>query len=477
MTEATKSFQQPARALAALALLSLVSCASTTSSPRSTPPIAVPAQWQQGTTAAPGARLDPASLAQWWRQFNDPVLDELIASALRTSPDVRTALAKIEESRARHGVQRASLLPSLSASASSQNSRRTNRDSDVTTTSESAGASLDASWEIDLFGKTRRALDATAADLAASEENYHDAQVSLAAEVATAYVSLRSAEARFAVVQNSLLTREETVQLTKWREQAGTTSALETQQSLSTLEQARASLPSLQQSIAQTRNQLALLSGKAPGALDTLLATTAKIPAAPVTVATGIPAETLRQRPDVRAAGRAVEAAVARTSSARRDRLPSLSLSGSLGVEALRAGKLFSPESTVASLLGGLTAPIFAGGRLTQTIAIQDAVEQQALIAYESAVLAALSEVEDALVSVQRNTERLAILDRATTAAREAATLADLQYEAGAVDLLTVLDAQRTLLSLEESRVSTTADRTTAHIQLYKALGGGWTQS
>jgi len=179
----------------------------------------------------------------------------------------------------------------------------------------------------------------------------------------------------------------------------------------------------------------------------------------------------------VRAAGYAVEAAAARTSSARRERLPSLTLSGSLGVEALRAGKLFSPESTVASLLGGLTAPIFSGGSITQTIQIQSAVEKQALIAYEATVLTALSEVENALVSVQRNTERLAILDRATAAAREAATLAGLQYEAGAVDLLTVLDAQRTLLSLEESQISTAADQTTAHIQLYQALGGGWTQS
>jgi len=459
--------------LLALALLGLSACANAGVSAQVPP--ATPAQWQQGTASSAG--LDTSALAQWWHQFNDPVLDELIAHALQSSPDVRTALAKIDESRARHGVQRASLLPTLSASASGQNARSTNRNTDVSTASESAGASLDASWEIDLFGKNRQALKATAADLAQSQENYRNAQASLAAEVATAYVSLRSAEAQLAVVESNLRTREETLQLTQWLEQAGTGSALETQQSISTLEQARASLPSFKQTIAQTRNQLALLSGQAPGALDTLLATAAKVPSAPAWIATGIPAETLRQRPDVRAAGRAVEAAAARTSSAQRDRLPSLTLSGSLGVEALRAGKLFSPESTVASLLGSLTAPIFAGGRIQQTIQIQSAVEQQALIAYESTVLTALSEVENALVSVQRTTERRTILDKAAAAAREAATLAEQQYAAGQVDLLTVLDAQRTLLSLEESQVSTTADQTTAHIQLYKALGGGWTQS
>lgn len=476
MTVAKKSSLQPACRLAAVAaLLTLGSWASADSLRAEAATTAVPAQWQQGTaTAAP---RDAAALATWWRQFNDPVLDELISGALQSSPDIRTVLAKIDEARARHGVQRANLLPSLTASASGQGGRSTNRRTDVTTTSESASATLDASWEIDLFGKQRMALTATAADLAQSEENFHHAQVSLAAEVAAAYVSLRSAEAQLEVVNRSLRTQEETAQLTQWREQAGTASALETQQAVSTLEQARASLPTLELSAAQTRNQLALLSGRTPGTLDALLATTAKVPAAPAAIATGIPAETLSQRPDVRAAARAVTAAAARTSSARRDRLPTLTLSGSLGVEALRAGKLFSPEATVASLLGGLTAPIFAGGKITQTIAIQSAVEKQAVIAYESAVLTALSEVENALVSVQRSSERLAILGRAVAAAREASTLAGQKYAVGQVDLLTVLETQRTLLNLEEQQVSTTTDQTTAHIQLYKALGGGWTQS
>jgi NodT family efflux transporter outer membrane factor (OMF) lipoprotein len=474
MTLAKNLSLHHARRLGALAaLLTLGSWASADSLPPETATAAVPARWQQDASATP---RDVAALAQWWRQFNDPVLDELIAGALQTSPDIRTVIAKIDEARARHGVQRSNLLPSLTASASGQGGRSTNRHTDVTTTSESAGASLDASWEIDLFGKQRQALTATAADLAQSEENFRNVQVSLAAEVAAAYVSLRSAEAQMEVVNRSLRTREETAQLTGWREQAGTASALETQQALSTLEQARASLPSLELSVAQTRNQLALLSGRTPGALDALLATTAKIPAAPAAIATGIPAETLSQRPDVRAAARAVTAAAARTSSARRDRLPTLTLSGSVGVEALRAGKLFSPESTIASILGGLTAPIFAGGKITQTIAVQSALERQALISYESTVLTALSEVEDALISVQRNAERLAILDRAVAAAREASTLAGQQYAVGQVDLLTVLETQRTLLSLEEQQVGTTADQTTACIQLYKALGGGWSQ-
>ncbi|MCX6954087.1 MAG: efflux transporter outer membrane subunit, partial [Verrucomicrobia bacterium] len=301
------------------------------------------------------------------------------------------------------------------------------------------------------------------------------AQVSLSAEIATDYVTLRATEAKLAVVNATLGTLAENLQFAQWQEQAGSGSALDTQQALSTLEQTRASIPSLELILTQTRNQLAVLCGQAPGSLDALLAGTGRVPAAPVALSIGIPAETLGQRPDVRAAVRTVEAAAARTSAAQRARYPSLSLTGSLGVDALRAGQLFSPASSVASVLGSLSAPIFSADRISQTIQIQSAVEKQALIAYESTVLTALAEVENALVSLQRNAERLASLDKATTAARESSTLAHQRYEAGAVDFLTVLDAQRSLLALQESQVSTAADLTTAHVQLYKALGGGWT--
>lgn len=460
-------------ALATLVSILLGARASPGSAGKSAAGSAAPARWQ-GSVAV--SARDEAALTQWWHQFNDPVLTGLITQALQSSPDVRTAVAKVTESRARYGVQRASLLPSLSASVSGQGTSKEDRSTHVTTRAESYSASLDASWEIDLFGRNRKSLSATAADLAQSEENLRSAQASLAAEVATAYVSLRSAEAQLATVEASLRSREETLQLTRWREQAGTGNALDTQQSVSTLEQARAAVPSLQITIAQTRHQLALLAGQTPGALDLLLTAKANVPVATATLAAGIPAETLRQRPDVRAAARAVEAAAARTSAAQRDRFPTLSLTGSIGVDALQAGKLFSPASTVASALGNLTAPIFAAGRIQQTIKIQDALQQQALIAYESTVLTALTEVENALVSVQHNSDRLAILAQAVAAAREAATLARLQYQSGQADLLNVLETERTLLSLEQQQVTTTADRTTAHIQLYKALGGGWTQ-
>ena len=461
------------RLLAVGAMLALCSCANTGSRETIKSAVVVPAAWQQGT-ASSGA-LDTATLTRWWERFNDPALNDLIVGALRSSPDMRSALSKISEYRARRGIEQAALFPSLSASASGGGTRTRNHDTNIVTTSESYSASLDASWQVDLFGMQKLTLNAASADLARTEENYYGAQVSLAAEVATAYVNLRSAEVQLAVVQHSLGTRVETVELTQWREQAGTGNALDTQQAISTLEQARASIPALQLTIVQTRNQLALLSGCPPGALDSLLAAPRPVPAVPAELAIGIPAETLRQRPDVRAAERGVEAAFARTKAAQRQRLPTLNLSGSMGVEALKAGKLFSPESTVASVLGGLTAPIFDAGRIRATITIQSEQGKQALNAYESTVLTALSEVENTLSAVQRNAERLGILNRAAAAAREAATLAGLQYQAGQIDLLVSLVAQRTLLDLEQQEVTTAADRIIAYIQLYKAFGGGWT--
>ncbi|MES1167372.1 MAG: efflux transporter outer membrane subunit [Pseudomonadota bacterium] len=455
-------------------LLALCSCATTGSRQQDGPAVVIPPAWQHGATVA-GA-LDPAALATWWGRFNDPVLDALITGALRSSPDIRTALSKIAEFRARRGVQRAALFPSLAAEVSGGGTRTRNRATALTTTGENYGASLDASWQVDLFGQQRQLLDAASADLAQNEENYYGAQVSLAAEVASAYVTLRSAEAQLAVVRHSLGTRQETVQLTQWREQAGTGTALDSQQSLGTLEQARATIPQLELGIVQTRNQLTLLSGLTPGALDQLLAAPRDLPAAPAEMAVGIPAEMLRQRPDVRAAERGLAAAFARTTAARRQRLPSLTLTGSVGVDALKAGHLFSPDSTVASILGSLTAPIFDAGRIGQNITIQAEQEKQALNTYDTTVLTALADVENALVAVQRQGERLDLLGRATAAASEAATLSGMEFEAGQVDLLVSLDSQRTLLDLQQQAVTTTADRLSAYIQLYKALGGGWSR-
>ena len=452
----------------AAAMLTLVSCAGKGTRNWSDV-VVVPTGWQQGS-----ASPKPLNVAVWWRGFRDPVLNALIAEALKASPTVRSALKKVTEYRARRGGEAANLFPSLAATQSGRGARTKDRVADTTSTSESYKASFDVSWQVDLFGKQYQTLKAATADLEQIGENFYGAQVTLAADVATAYVALRSAEAELSVVQRSLGTRGETVQLTQWREQAGTGDALDTQRSISTLEQARASMPALQLSVVQSKNQLVLLSGRTPGSLDSRLAGSRRVPEMISRISAGVPAEALRQRPDVRAAEHVLEAAFARTQSAKRARLPSLNLNGSIGIDALKAGNIFSPEAAIASILASLATPVIDAGRIRQNIRAVSSREQQALIAYEATVLNALAEVENALAAVRRYAEQHRIVEKAAAAAREAVTLAAWQYEAGQVDLLVSLDAQRTLLTLEQQEVTTTAQSANACVQLYKALGGGW---
>jgi NodT family efflux transporter outer membrane factor (OMF) lipoprotein len=458
--------------------------------------VAVPGRWQAAAATQP---LDTAALAKWWERFRDPALNELIRMALEASSDVWTAVSKISESRARRGTERAGLFPWLTATGSAQTTRRENRTASSSGVSQQSGTSilpadvqqtqttvgdttrtqtyagsLDASWQIDLFGKQWQNVKAATADIAQATGNLYAAQVSLAAEVADAYLTLRQAEEQLAVVERSVGTRSETLQITQWREQAGQGNALDTFQMLSALENARASIPSLRETVEQTRNRLALLVGRTPGGVTAIVAKPRPIPPAPGPVNAGIPAETLRQRPDVHAAEQAVYAAVARTKSAQRERLPSLNITGALSTESLSSGRIFNPQSLAASLLGSLTIPIFKGGEITANIQIRTEQERQALLGYESTVLNALSEVENALVSARRQAERLAILVRAVDAARQAQKLSLQRYNAGEVDILTVLETERTLLTSELEQVGARASRASAHVQLYKALGGGW---
>lgn len=436
-------------------------------------PAAVPASWRN----APAGAVDNAALAEWWQQFRDPALTRLVEIALDASPDLQTAKARIDQFQAILGTQTAGLFPQLSASATAQGTETRLRNPPVTTRTETYGPALQASWQVDLFGRERQGRNAAVSDLARQVELYHGAEVTLAAQVATTYLSLRGAEAQLQALQESILAQEQTTQLARWREEAGTATELDTQQALSNLEQARAAISDLETTIEQARNQLALLCGRPPGAVDDLLVKPAGIPVAPTAIAVSIPAETLQQRPDVRGARRSAEAEGARLTAARRQRFPSLDLSGSIGLEARSAGRIFSPEIAVSNAAASLTAPIFDAGLIRQTIAVQGAVEQQALMAYQSTVLTALKEVENALIAIRRSEERSATLHRAVVAAQEASNLAAAQYQAGQANLIVVLQAQQTLLAVKEQEAATQASLASAEVQLYQALGGGWQTS
>lgn len=438
--------------------------------------VEVPAKWN-ARTATSGA-LNPGAIRQWWKRFNDPVLDSLISQALASSPDIKTALAKITESRGERSVQLAGLLPTITANTSDHIQRRDEQSTGLVTRSETYNLSADMSWEIDLFGRQFQNVKAATKDVDRTIEDYYAAQVTLTADVASAYVTLRGTQAQLEALRRNVETRDSTTEITRWKQEAGMSDMLEVQQAVSTLEQARASIPTLEKNISETKNQLTVLCGLVPGKLDSLLARSRSLPRVPAKIATGIPSETLNNRPDVRAAVDRVLAAYHRKTAAELERLPVINLDGSLGLEALRTGTIFSPEAAARTLAGGLLAslaqPVFEGGRITANIRINESQAKQAVYGYQSTVLTALSEVENALVAIHRITERLDVLRKADDAASEASELATRQYEAGEVDLLTVLDVQRTQLSVEESRAITETDQLNAYVQLYKSLGGGW---
>ena len=473
--------------LALAGLLLLAACAAR--GPDYEPPqIAVPVAWAQaaaigsaagGRDAAADSRsrnpegsVQPgadAGLAAWWRHFGDPLLDGLVDHALRHSPDLRSAFARLEQARAQRGLAAAGLAPAVSAGASARESAA--RGSDFTS---SFGVGLDAGWEIDLFGRLRRALEAADADLQASAASLATVQASLAAEVALAYVEVRALQARLDVAQRNLASQEETLQLTRWRAQAGLVGSLDVEQAAAGVGQTRAQVPALRASLGQARHRLAVLTGQVPSALDARLEAFAPMPAAPFAVALAIPAEVLGQRPDVRAAERALAAETARVGQAEAARYPGLSLSASIGLEALSLGGLGAAGSTVRSLAASLAGSVFDAGRLRRQVELRSAVQAQALAAYEATVLSALEEVENALLAVARDRDRRAALEAAAQAARNAALLARQRYAAGLVDFQSVLDSARTVLSIEDGLVASQAEGAASIVRLYKALGGGW---
>lgn len=426
-------------------------------------------------------------LSRWWQSFNDPLLSELMEQALQASPDLRSARARLREARARRVAAGAGLFPSVNASVSA--SRSDSAAAVAGGADAGAGASpgfsrsgpreffstgFDASWELDVFGGLRRGAEAAQADLESSQASLNDARVSLVAEVALNYIQARALQIRLDIARANLASQTETLQITAWRAQAGLVNSQDVEQARSNQQQTQAQIPSLEISLAEAEHSLDILLGKAPGTLRAYLAAHQGLPDLPSRIAVGIPADTLRQRPDVRAVERKLAAETARVGVAEAARYPSFTLSGSIGLEALTVGELGNSDARTASLLASITAPIFDAGRLRAQAEAQDAVRAQAEVAYQQAVLTALQDVENALVALSRSRARSDALARAAEAASNAAELARQRYSAGLIDFQSVLDTERSLLSIQDSLASARADSVLALIRLYKALGGGW---
>jgi NodT family efflux transporter outer membrane factor (OMF) lipoprotein len=457
--------------------LTLTGCASLIAPqppPRAVP---IPAAWSQSALPHSNTAAQPATaLAAWWLRFDDAKLVLLIDDALRANTSVGSARAALAQSRALQEVQSARRLPGLNLSASMQRSRAGHADS-----SNSFNTGLDASWEPDVFGGIHAGIEASRADTLASAASLGDIQISIAAEVALDYIQLRGLQARLAIANDNLVSQLETAQLTEWRRDAGLLTDLEVEQARASVEQNRAQIPLLQTAAALAEHSLAMLTFRAPTSLHEWLAagnnsssSNNSIPTAPDALVLAFPLETLRQRPDVRAAEARVSAELARVSVADAARYPHFSLNGSLGLNAARIGDLGNGASVLTSLMASAATTLFDGGAARAQVRASQAALAQAASARDAVLLTALKEVEDSLATLKNNRERLQSLLRANLAAQNATQLAQYRYRAGLIDFQVLLDTQRTALSTQDSAADARVDLAADHVRLYKALGGGW---
>ena len=442
-------------------------CASVLPTTSPAPALTLPTHW---SAPLPGANTTPAnSLAAWWGHFNDPLLSQLITQALQSNTSVASAQAALAQAQALRDVKGASLMPGVSASGLARRNEFSN-----TSGTNSFNVGLEASWNPDVFGGNRSGVDAAQADALAAQASLTDVQRSITAELALAYIQLRGLQSQLQIARTNLASQAETLQITDWRAQAGLITSLEVAQARAATEQTGALIPTLQANIQKTSHSLAVLTGQTPAALNTQLATPQAVPQVSQQLALSIPAETLRQRSDVRAAEYRVSAALARVSVAEAARYPSFSIGGSVGLNALTLSGLASGASATAALLGAVSFALLDGGATQAQVRAQSAALSQARSSYQATVLTALKDVEDALVALQANRERLVRLQAAQAAASQAALLAQNRFASGLIDFQTVLQTQRTLLSTQDSMATTQADISADHVRLYKALGGGW---
>ncbi len=424
-----------------------------------------------GGLAAEAADHD--ALARWWIVLGDPLLTSLESRAVEGNLDLKRALARLGEARARRGLTRAELYPTVGVGAAATKSRSsenvgTGREIDL------YQAGFDAGWELDVFGGIRRSVEAADADLAASREALRDVLVSLTAEVGLNYVDARSFQARLAAARSNLEAQEHTYELNASLYKAGLIDELPVQQARYNLERTRSEIPLLEIGLSATMNRLAVLLGATPGALEEQLAPLGPIPTVPVAVAVGVPAETLRRRPDVRRAERELAAQTARIGMATAELYPRFRLFGSIGIESLELGDLATWPSRTFAVGPSVSWRLFDAGAIRRNIEIQDARQEQALLGYQAVVLNALEEVENALVAFAKVQQRRDALVLATEAASRADQVARDRYRAGLVDFSNVLDAQRSLLSFQDELARSQGEVAAGLIRLYKALGGGW---
>ncbi|MBK1624303.1 RND transporter [Afifella marina DSM 2698] len=435
------------------------------------PLMALPASWSQNGATQPNR---PPELAQWWSRLNDPLLDSLIDEAVAGNLDVASAKARIREARASYRQSTGALLPSTDGSGSSQRSKSGGASTGGSNTAWGYKAGFDATWELDLFGGNRRTAEAARYGVDVAEEDLRNTLLTLIGDVASNYVNLRGYQARIALAQRTASSQRETADITRNKFEAGAASSLDVANATGQAASTEATIPSLRTSYAEALHRLGVLTGQAPSALETRLKKSKPIPRPKLPIPTGIPAEILNTRPDVRMAERQLAQYTARVGAAEADRFPSVSLLGNIATSGAQIGDLADHSSIAWSFGPSLSVPLFHGGQLAAAADVARAQRDQYFIAYKSSVLNALEEVENAIVGLSQERIRYGKLATSTQAYRQAADLARTLYKSGSSSFLDVLDAERSLYSAEDALLASRVEITQDYIALQKALGGGW---
>jgi multidrug efflux system outer membrane protein len=448
----------------------------------SRPEIPVPRAWQEAPS--PEVPAGGPSLERWWAALHDPILDGLVARAVEGNLDLKIAAARIREARAARGIAAAAALPQVGVEGTYS---RTKRSDAVPPFNSALGgpspfgpreqnafeSGFDAGWEIDVFGGVRRDKEAARAQFQAADEARRDVLVTLLADVARNYTELRGVQRQILILEETLRSEEDTLQLARARLEAGLGAELDVARAEGLLSANAAQRPALERLAKQAIYRLGVLLGKDPGAFASELEAPGAIPGPPEVPLT-LPSELLSQRPDLRRAERELAAATALVGVARADLFPRFSILGSLGRRSENVGDLSSGVSQFWAVVPQVRWRIFSGGRIRANIRVQDARQEQALLQYERSVLTALEEVENALSSHTRELRRQASLRVSVAANHRALELATDRYTSGLESFLSVLDAERSLYAAEDQLVQSERNVVVSLIAVYKSLGGGW---
>jgi outer membrane protein, multidrug efflux system len=451
------------------------------------PQTQTPSHWASptiGPTTAPSTAPStqsvtgeqPMGIVEWWTTFGDPLLDSLVRRAVESNLPLKQAESRIREARAARGAVSAGQWPTVNASGDWRHSG-TGPGSDHTIKSGGRDlfqTGLDAAWELDVFGGVRRDVEAASADIQSAIENRRDVLVSLAAEVALNYMDLRSFQQRIIVANRNLKDQEHNADIAQRQFGAGFVSRLDVVNANAQVSGTRSEIPLLEASAQQAIYNLALLLGRQPDALDAELSGDAPIPPIPPEVPIGLPSELLRRRPDIRRAEADLHAATARIGVATADLFPKFSLTGSVALSSSKLESLVNWDNRSYSIGPSVNWAVFDAGRIRSSIQAQNARQEQALLAYQQAVLSALNDVQVALVAYAKEQQRRRSVLDSVNYNRQAVVLATKQYTAGQTDFLNVIVAQRSLLTSEDAMVQSTRNLAMDLIALYKALGGGW---